>query len=115
MSKHKSKFRNRQWDSKEHVRPKKYLGQHFLKDENIAQKIGDTLTLAGYEDVLEIGPGMGVLTKYLIEKEVSVVAMDLDAESIVYLNANYTASNRSEEHTSELQSRPHLVCRLLLE
>src|SRR5690554_2345898 len=93
MSKHKSKFRNRQWDSKEHVRPKKYLGQHFLKDENIAQKIGDTLTLAGYEDVLEIGPGMGVLTKYLIEKEVSVVAMDLDAESIVYLNANYTASN----------------------
>ena len=93
MSKHKSKFRNQNWDSKEKVRPKKYLGQHFLKDENIARKIGDTLTLEGYDSVLEIGPGMGVLTKYLIEKEVDVVAMDLDSESIVYLNANYDASN----------------------
>lgn len=93
MSKHKSKFRNRSGDSKQKVRPKKYLGQHFLKDENIAQKIGNTLTLEGYDAVLEIGPGMGVLTKYLIEKEVALVAMDLDTESIVFLNANYTASN----------------------
>ena len=51
------------------VRAKKYLGQHFLKDETIAEKIGDTLTLEGYKNVLEIGPGMGVLTKYLIRKK----------------------------------------------
>lgn len=50
------------------VRPKKHLGQHFLKDENIAQKIADTLSLNGYKNVLEIGPGMGVLTKYLLSK-----------------------------------------------
>ena len=50
------------------VRAKKHLGQHFLKDENIAKKIADTLSLIGYNHVLEIGPGMGVLTKYLLEK-----------------------------------------------
>nr|BFF39508.1 hypothetical protein BACY1_13130 [Tenacibaculum mesophilum] len=50
------------------VRAKKHLGQHFLNDENIAKKIADTLTENGYNNVLEIGPGMGVLTKYLLEK-----------------------------------------------
>lgn len=75
------------------VRPKKHLGQHFLRDENIAEKIGNTLTLEGYQSVLEIGPGMGVLTKYLIEKGIDVVAMDLDSESIDYLQKNYTQSN----------------------
>ena len=64
----------------EKVTAKKHLGQHFLKDESVAKAIADTLNLEGYEDVLEIGPGMGVLTKYLLQK-------------------------RSEEHTSELQSR----------
>ena len=44
------------------VKAKKYLGQHFLNDELIAKQIADTLTLKGYSDVLEIGPGMGVLT-----------------------------------------------------
>ena len=67
------------------VRAKKHLGQHFLKDEAIAEKIGNTLTLEGYKNVLEIGPGMGVLTKYLIQKNVDVIAMDLDTESIAYL------------------------------
>lgn len=75
------------------VRAKKHLGQHFLKDEAIAEKIGDTLTLEGYKNILEIGPGMGVLTKYLIEKEVSVIAMDLDSESIHYLKENYPNKN----------------------
>lgn len=75
------------------VRAKKHLGQHFLKDEAIAEKIGDTLTLEDYENVLEIGPGMGVLTKYLIEKEVEVIAMDLDRESISYLKENYPNKN----------------------
>lgn len=73
-----------------HVRPKKHLGQHFLKDENIAKKIGDTLTLDGYSKVLEIGPGMGVLTKYLLKKDVAIVAMDLDSESVKFLEDNFS-------------------------
>ena len=75
------------------VRAKKHLGQHFLKDETIAEKIGDTLTLEGYKNVLEIGPGMGVLTKYLIEKDIELIAMDLDNESIAYLEKNYPNKN----------------------
>lgn len=75
------------------VRAKKHLGQHFLKDENTAEKIGNTLTMGGYKNVLEIGPGMGVLTKYLIEKDIEVIAMDLDTESIAYLNENYPNAN----------------------
>ena len=75
------------------VRAKKHLGQHFLKDENIAHKIGETLTLNGYQNVLEIGPGMGVLTKYLIEKPLEVVAMELDSESVSYLNDHYPNKN----------------------
>ena len=55
--------------NQDQVKAKKHLGQHFLKDENIAQKIADTLSLDGYKDVLEIGPGMGVLTKYLLKKD----------------------------------------------
>ena len=75
------------------VRAKKHLGQHFLKDETIAEKIGDTLTLDGYKNVLEIGPGMGVLTKYLIEQDIELIAMDLDNESIEYLEKNYPNKN----------------------
>ncbi len=71
------------------VRAKKHLGQHFLKDENIAKKIGDTLTLNGYANVIEIGPGMGVLTKYVLQKDVDLIAMDLDTESIDYLNTSF--------------------------
>ena len=71
------------------VRAKKHLGQHFLKDENIASKIADTLTLQGYKNVLEIGPGTGVLTKYLLEKEIALTAMEIDIESIEYLEANF--------------------------
>src|SRR5690606_27456104 len=75
------------------VRAKKHLGQHFLKDEAIAEKIGDTLTFENYRNVLEIGPGMGVLTKYLIIKDISVVGMDLDSESIHFLRENFSNDN----------------------
>ena len=75
------------------IRPKKHLGQHFLEDETIAEKIANTLTFQGYKNVLEIGPGMGVLTKYLIEKPIEVVAMDLDSEAITYLIDNYPNEN----------------------
>ncbi len=71
------------------VKAKKHLGQHFLKDETVAHKIADTLSFTGYTTVLEIGPGTGVLTKYLLTKGIDLVAMDLDPESITYLENNF--------------------------
>jgi 16S rRNA (adenine1518-N6/adenine1519-N6)-dimethyltransferase len=71
------------------VKAKKHLGQHFLKDEGIARDIADTLTLKGYAKVLEIGPGMGVLTKYLLEKPIETFVIEIDTESVAYLNAHY--------------------------
>ena len=73
----------------EKVKAKKHLGQHFLKDESIAKAIADTLNLQGYEDVLEIGPGMGVLTKYLLEKPTNTYVVEIDTESVTYLEENY--------------------------
>ncbi len=80
---------NKDWKEKTAVRAKKHLGQHFLRDENIARKIGDTLTLVNYTNIIEIGPGMGVLTKYILQKDVRLIAMDLDTESIEYLNTSF--------------------------
>jgi 16S rRNA (adenine1518-N6/adenine1519-N6)-dimethyltransferase len=76
-------------DSMEKVKAKKHLGQHFLKDESIAKAIADTLSLEGYNDVLEIGPGMGVLTKYLLDKPTNTYVIEIDTESVGYLDANY--------------------------
>lgn len=73
----------------EKVRAKKHLGQHFLNDETIAQKIADALTLNGYQKVLEIGPGMGVLTKYLLEKPIETFVIEIDTESVAYLHKHY--------------------------
>ena len=71
------------------VKPKKNLGQHFLKDQNIARKIVDSLN-AKTANVLEVGPGMGVLTRYLLErKELTVHAVEIDKESIEFLQKNY--------------------------
>ncbi|WP_081208475.1 16S rRNA (adenine(1518)-N(6)/adenine(1519)-N(6))-dimethyltransferase RsmA [Salegentibacter sediminis] len=71
------------------VRAKKHLGQHFLTDENIAERIADTLSFSGYRKVLEIGPGMGVLTKYLLKKDTEVHVIEIDTESVTYLQENY--------------------------
>jgi len=71
------------------VRAKKHLGQHFLKDEQIAQQIAESLTEKGYENVLEIGPGMGVLTKYLLKKPFTTHVIEIDTESVEYLQAHY--------------------------
>ena len=76
------------------VRAKKHLGQHFLNDEAVAKKIADTLTLNGYKNVLEIGPGTGVLTKYILKKEITLLAMDLDTESIEYLKTHFKFEHR---------------------
>jgi len=80
------------------VKAKKYLGQHFLKDETIAQQIAETLSFKGYKNVIEIGPGTGVLTKYLLTNPIDLVAMDLDSESIIYLNHSFPL-----EHSKVLQ------------
>lgn len=71
------------------VRAKKHLGQHFLKDENVAQKIANTLNYELSPLVLEIGPGMGVLTKYLLEKKAEVHVIEIDPESVEYLKHHY--------------------------
>jgi 16S rRNA (adenine1518-N6/adenine1519-N6)-dimethyltransferase len=71
------------------VKAKKYLGQHFLRDETVAQKIADSLALKNYKNVLEIGPGMGVLTKYLLKKDIVTYVIEIDTESVEYLQANY--------------------------
>lgn len=71
------------------VRAKKHLGQHFLKDENVASKIADTISYTGYDHVLEIGPGMGVLTKYLLKKGTDVHVIEIDTESVEYLQEHY--------------------------
>ena len=67
------------------VKPKKYLGQHFLNDENIARKIVDSLSLSGYSNVMEIGPGTGVLTKYLLNLKLDLKLVEIDSESVVFL------------------------------
>ena len=74
-----------------HVSPKKHLGQHFLTDENIALKIAQTIQNQIFNNILEIGPGTGVLTKHLItcypDKKLKV--LEIDTESVEYLNLNY--------------------------
>lgn len=81
--------------NRDQVRAKKHLGQHFLKDEQIAQKIADTLSLENYTKVLEVGPGTGVLTKYLLKKELDLCVMDLDTESIAYLRNSFLLEHPS--------------------
>ncbi len=71
------------------VKAKKHLGQHFLKDLNIAQKIADTLSLQNYHKVVEIGAGMGVLTQFLLQKNTDVFVVEIDRESVAYLEAHY--------------------------
>lgn len=71
------------------VRPKKHLGQHFLRDENIARKIADTLSYDGYSKVLEIGPGTGVLTRFLLEHDIDLQLVEIDSESVHFLKTNF--------------------------
>lgn len=76
------------------VFPKKNLGQHFLKDSAIAKRIAYSLTGEGYNTVLEIGPGMGVLTVFLMEREFADFrVIEIDNESVHYLKSNYDKLN----------------------
>ena len=71
------------------VKPKKFLGQHFLTDLSVAERIADTLSQYVGMPVLEIGPGMGVLTEFLLEKKHDLTVVELDRESVEYLKINF--------------------------
>ena len=72
------------------VKAKKHLGQHFLKDEQIAKKIGDgLLNTLGYKQVLEIGPGTGALTTHLLNRDFETFVIEIDTESVSYLQNNF--------------------------
>ncbi len=85
---------NRHSIKSEKVRPKKSLGQHFLHDQRTAEKIVDSLQLSMPQpmNVLEIGPGMGVLTKFLIAKnQISLTVNEIDRDSVAYLKKHYSS------------------------
>ncbi len=72
------------------VKPKKHLGQHFLIDEQISERISDSLTgFNEYQTIVEIGPGTGALTKYLLSRKEDLISLEVDRESIKYLNHEY--------------------------
>lgn len=78
-----------EFDGTMQVRAKKNLGQHFLTDLSIAERIADTLSEYHDLPVLEVGPGMGVLTQFLIQKGFDLKVVELDGESVSYLKVNY--------------------------
>ena len=71
------------------VRAKKHLGQHFLKDLGIARDIAHSLSLDNYSKLLEVGPGMGVLTQFLIPLDTETFVIEIDKESVSYLKKHY--------------------------
>ncbi len=71
------------------VRPKKNLGQHFLTDLSIAKAIADTVDACPELPVLEVGPGMGVMTQYLVEKPRPLKVVEIDRESVAWLNEHF--------------------------
>lgn len=73
------------------VRAKKFLGQHFLKDRNIAKRIVDALEVVKDYPVLEIGPGTGVLTELLLSKGINLRVIEIDTESVSYLKEHFPA------------------------
>ena len=90
------------YEKMKQVRPKKHLGQHFLVDLNIARRIADTVDTPFPElPVLEVGPGMGVMTQYLLEKPRPVKVVEIDRESVAYLREHFPAFSRNEESSLE--------------
>ncbi len=71
------------------VKPKKSLGQHFLTDLSVAQRIAQTLNSHASLPALEVGPGMGVLTQFLLQEGIDLTVVELDSESVAWLNANF--------------------------
>jgi 16S rRNA (adenine1518-N6/adenine1519-N6)-dimethyltransferase len=86
---------------------KKSLGQHFLKDENICRKIVDALPVTPGQQIVEVGPGAGAITKYLLEiPDVTFKAVELDAEKVQYLEKTYPAIQGKIIHESILDTPP---------
>ena len=77
------------------VKPKKKLGQHFLNSSEIAKKIVDCLDTKSIESVVEIGPGMGILTQYIIGLGNKTYFVEIDSESVEYLKENYPLIKKS--------------------
>ena len=71
------------------VKPKKYLGQHFLIDEKISERIAESISQSDKINLLEIGPGTGALTKFLLHENIDLISYELDIESIKYLNTEF--------------------------
>jgi len=71
------------------VKPKKYLGQHFLIDEQISERISEAISKSKKINLLEIGPGTGALTKFLLHENIDLISYELDTESITYLKNAY--------------------------
>ncbi len=71
------------------VRPKKHLGQHFLTDHSIADRIVDALQVPPGDTVIEIGPGTGILTESLLEKDIQLIAVEIDRDSVAYLRQKW--------------------------
>jgi 16S rRNA (adenine1518-N6/adenine1519-N6)-dimethyltransferase len=84
------------------VRPKKFLGQHFLNDQSIAQRIVESLAVRAEDPVLEIGPGTGVLTKFLIEKGQNLRVIEIDRDSVAFLKKHYPSLDIVEGDFLEL-------------
>lgn len=85
------------------VRPKKKLGQHFLRDLNIARKIVDSLSDAA-PDVLEVGPGMGVLTRILLQRaDLNIHLVEIDSESVAYLKEHFPETGHRIYHQDFLR------------
>lgn len=85
----KKYYRSQGQHKSDPVRAKKSLGQHFLKDESVAEKISDTLDLMHTNRVLEIGPGTGVLTKYLLKRPLELFVIEIDRDSLAYLRESF--------------------------
>jgi len=92
------------------VRPKKNLGQHFLTDLGIARRIADTVDACPHIPVLEVGPGMGVLTQFLTEKPRPLSVVEIDAESVEYLKERFSyRGERKEERGERKEERLNII------
>ena len=77
----------------ENVSPKKFLGQHFLIDENISKKIVDAVNLKEFDKIVEIGPGKGALSKYLFDFSDKLILIEYDTESVEFIKSSFKKHN----------------------
>ncbi len=77
----------------ENVSPKKFLGQHFLIDENISKKIVNAVNLKEFDKIVEIGPGKGALSKYLFDFSDKLILIEYDTESVEFIKSSFKKHN----------------------